>query len=466
MVKATKVPHTITQSSALTERLLQKPFKVIENIFQNNTNSEFTEKIQELEKKFEYSSNSDNYWSEPEQSILYGTPLYEAATSSQRMALNHLYWAIQYSKVPADEATTMIFNQVTGSVFSTLGGFGTLCQELELETSQERYHIHAFQRISRLTKKALLCNKLKQSYFQKSNLSGNQLYSLSRVNFFKDNFEISQFFERSSYSTLRFINKFMLESQGKQPSKYLQELEKKNEFLQVPTDGVFSRFPFRRQTAQLLTFNFGTSPFLASHYYALRLIANMMLKNWEYNYAQYYRKLERNAEFIPVPTSVSYFHFLDESFHTTTSKTIAQNLYRSFSKPTVYERFIANITLYLMQLNLKGLSGAIPYRFIEDDPSFIGYFYQLLQTPLFDLSASEALYWLEKCFCQEHEGFHLTFNHHQRLLSNLRQTFVDVEYFWPVNREMRLMASGGNIDKSVQNNINTFKIFSQSLAYL
>ncbi|RCJ24927.1 hypothetical protein A6S26_17125 [Nostoc sp. ATCC 43529] len=465
MVKNTELSCTINPPSFKNERLAQKPFKVMENIFQNNTNSNYTERIHELEKNFVYSSNSDSYWSEPEQSILYGTPLYEAASSSQKIALNHLYWAIQYSKVPADEATTIIFNQITGSVFSNLGGFGTLCQELELETSQEHYHIHAFQRISRLTKKALLCNKLKQSYLPKIKFN-DRLKSLPNLNFLTESLKIPDFLERSSYSTLRFINRFMLESQGQKPGKYLQELENKNEFIQVPTDGIFSKFPFRRQTVQLLTFNFGTSPFLASHYYALRLIANMMLKNWEYNYAKYFRTLEKNAEFIPAPTSVSYFHFLDESFHTTISKTIAQDLYKVFSKPTAYELTIANMTLYLMQLNLKGLSGAIPYRFIQDDLSFMGFFYQLLQTPIFDLSASEALYWLEKCFCQEHEGFHLTFNHHQRLLSNLCQTFVDVEYFWPINREMRLMASGDNIGKSVQSNIKTFKRFSQSLAYL
>jgi len=368
---------------------------------------------------------------------------------------------MQYSKVPTDEASTMMFNQITASVFSTLGGFEKLCQELDLETKQESYHIHAFQKISRLTKKALLGKKFIQfsqrmnKGFYKKKVKNWQQLNLSTINP-----GISNLFDSLPYQALRYINKVMLESKGNHPSKYLKELEKKNEFLHVPTDGVLRQFPFRRLTMQLLTLSFGTSPFLASHYYALRLVANMMLKNWEYNYVLYFRNLKKNAEFIPTPTSISYFHFLDESFHTTISKTIAQDMYKFFPKPTAYERFVANISLYLMQLNLKGISGVIPYRFIEDDLGLMFFFYQLLQTSLFDMSASEALYWLEKCFCQEHDGFHMTSNYHQHFLPSLRQLFDRIEYLWPVNNEMRLMASADNIDKAIQSNIKAFKQFS------
>ena len=443
--------------STQTERFKTKTFKVIDNIFQKNTNSDYTEKIRELDKNFDYESNRNYYWSDPEQSILYGTPLYQNASESQKKALNHLYWAMQYSKVPADEAATMRFNQITASVFSAVGGLEKLCQELALETDQERYHIHAFQRISRLTKKALLGKKLRQSY-PRTVKGVNE--KLKGENIFSNNSKFSKLFDQSSYSILRFINQITLESKGQKPSKYLQELEKNSEFVQAPTDGILSRLPFRRLTMQLLTLNFGTSTFLASHFYCVRLIANMMLKNWEYNYVQYFRKLEKQAKFIPVPTSVSYLHLLDESFHTTISKTIAQELYKLFPKPTAYEQFMANTTIYLIMVNLKGLSGAVPYRFIDDDPSFLLFFYQLLQTPIFDMSAKEALHWLEKCFCQEHEGFHLTFTNHQRLLSNLCQSFDSIDYLWTINREMQI-ATSVSINKAVSSSKKAFSHFSR-----
>ncbi|KOP24603.1 hypothetical protein AMR41_19590 [Hapalosiphon sp. MRB220] len=467
MVHSTQISQTSTESISANERLVNKSSKVIKNIFRDNINSNYTEIIQELDKNFDYTSNSNCYWSEPEQSLLYGTPLYQAASSSQKLALNHLYWAMQYSKVPLDEAGTMMFNQVTASVFSTLGGFETLCQELDLETTQESYHIHAFQRISRLTKKALIGKRLTQLSKKTNNDWSKKILKVGQqINLSTINPRTANLFSSLPYLFLRYTNKIMLESKGNQPSKYLQELEKKNEFLNVPTDGVVSQLPFRRLTMQLLTLNCGTSPFLACHYYALRLIANMMLKNWEYNYVLYFRKLKNNnTEFLPAPTAVSYFHFLDESFHTTISKTIAQELYKFFPKPTAYERFVANISIYLMQLNLKSVSSVIPYRFIKDDFSLMFFFYQLLQTSLFDMSATEALYWLEKCFCQEHEGFNITLNSHQHLLINLRQLFGCIEYLWPINYEMRLMNSVNNTNKVIQSNIQTFKLFAKFVTH-
>jgi hypothetical protein len=80
------------------------------------------------------------------------------------------------------------------------------------------------------------------------------------------------------------------------------------------------------------------------------------------------------------------------------------------------------------------------------------------------MSAQEALQWMEKCLCHEHEGFHVNLKYHQRLLSDLRRFFDDIDYLWPVNREMRIMASGGSISKAIQSNIKTFKQFSRSVA--
>jgi hypothetical protein len=80
------------------------------------------------------------------------------------------------------------------------------------------------------------------------------------------------------------------------------------------------------------------------------------------------------------------------------------------------------------------------------------------------MSSQEALEWLEKCMCQEHDGFHLTLKYHQRLLSDLRRLFEPIDYLWPVNHEMRVMASGGSIDKAIKNNIKAFDRFSKTVA--
>ena len=77
----------------------KKTLTAIEKTRRSNLESNYTEKIEELERSFNYQKNSDRYWSEPEQSILYGTPVYEAASPSQKIALNHLNWFLAYSNI-------------------------------------------------------------------------------------------------------------------------------------------------------------------------------------------------------------------------------------------------------------------------------------------------------------------------------------------------------------------------------
>lgn len=131
----------------------KKHLKITEINYRRNTESDYTEQIEALDKAFNYDQNRDYWWSEPELSLLYGTPLYEGASLSQRKALNHLYWATQYNQTAATEANAVLYNQVTAGVFAAMGGYDTLCEELDLETAQERHHIHAFHSIGYKTKK-------------------------------------------------------------------------------------------------------------------------------------------------------------------------------------------------------------------------------------------------------------------------------------------------------------------------
>lgn len=450
MVDTTKAPAPNSQS---------KHVKLTEINYRRNIDSDYTEKMEELDKNFNYSNNSNHYWSQPELSTLYGTSLYEEASPSQKRALNHLYWATQYNQTAATEANAVLYNQVTAGVFSAVGGYETLCQELDLETAQERHHIHAFHTIGYKTKRALLGQTAFSAPVQgkspklikNGSAKGLAPEHRSQLSAFQD-------------YTFRFItNKVMLKNQAHYYSQYLRDLDNKGELLPAQTTGLLGQIA-SRPLLQFFTLNCGSSPFLACLFYVTRFLANMLLKNYEYRYTQYYRELEKKGEFIPAPTAVSVYHLLDESFHTTTSQLIAQDLYKDFSKPTAYEKFLANLTIYRAQsIGLSGLSGGLPAVF-RSDASFMLSFYRLLQAPVFNMSAQEALQWMEKCLCHEHEGFHVNLKYHQRLLSDLRRFFDDIDYLWPVNREMRIMASGGSISKAIQSNIKTFKQFSRSVA--
>jgi hypothetical protein len=448
MVTVNKTLETKTQISNPSRLQQTKHGRIIAKTFKNNTDSDYTEKIAELNKNFNYNSDKNHYWSKPEQSLLYGTPLYEVASPTQKLALNHLHWFFTYDYVSDSESETAFFNQVTSSVFDTISGYKVLSSELAFETEQEYSHIHAFRKVGLKTATALM---------------GKQtLKALFKLKSYKPILEKDSL-ETVKYYGLRFIAKGALRSAKQHYSPYLHELEENNNFIiKSSTAGMLGRsLEYSPSMESFLSFNWGSgSPFMACHFYALRIIANLYLKNVEHPIAKYYKTLENKGAFIPTPTAISRNHFLDEAFHTTISQLIAKEVYKDFAKPTAYEKFIANLAILMMQRGTVGaISGVLPHRYFADDYLLMELIYRLLQTPLFGISAQEALHWMKRCFCYEHEGFHWSYKNHQRLISDMRDFFEDVDYLWPINREMRLMAARGSISKAIQNNIKTFKHF-------
>lgn len=439
---------TRPQAKATAEKRQRRHLKVINTTYHSNTDSDYTENIELLDKSFKYSDHSSYYWSQPEHSLLYGTPLYQAASPDQKLALNHLHWFTKYNYTAETETETIAFNQITSSVFKAIGGYETVCQELDLETEQEYTHVHAFRKMGLMSAIALIGKKplqnLQRSHSYKSNLGHNSWVT-------------------SQYYALRYLAKNMLKSKEAYYSAYLSQLEAKEKYVvTTPTKGILGR-GISSSYQGFFTFNWGSgSPFLACQYYAARMMGNILLKGMEYPLVKYYRQLKKEGEFVPAPTAVSYYHHLDEAYHTTMSRVLSKDMYKDFSRPTAYEKFVANMSIYMVQrASFGGMSGVFPHRYLQDDRFLMTFVYELLQSPLFGMSRSEALHWLEKSFCQEHEGFYLAKNNHQHLLLAFRRFFDDFDYLWPVNREMKLMAAGGNIARAIQNNTKTFKGFSR-----
>jgi hypothetical protein len=455
MVRMIEVPNQLEQSS---NKAGKRHFKVIENTYQNNTDSDYTEKIETLAKSFSYDRNSDHYWGAPELSIFYGTPLYEQASPAQRLALNHLYWVSQYSHTANAEANTMLYNQVTSGVFAHLGGYETLCKELDFETSQERYHIAAFQKIGYKTKLALLGKESLISPLRKvtrkSQLLPQPIQQFSSAEW------LTQPLETFRDSTFRLVTQMMQRDKAQYYSQFLQKHGRES----IPTAiGGLAGVTASPTAFKFITLNWGSSPFMAAQYYSARMVANMSLKAYEHRYFKHFRDLEKTGDFIPVPTSVSHFHLLDEAFHTTMSQLISQEVYQDFPKPTAYERLISNTIIYRLQQGLiGGLSGGFPVVFRDDAP-FMPVFYRLLQSRVFGLSSQDALHWMEKCLCHEHEGYHINLQFHHSLLLAFQRFFDRLDYLWTVNREMRLMAAGGSIERAIQQNRNAFQRFSQTV---
>nr|RNJ65942.1 MAG: hypothetical protein EDM05_28295 [Leptolyngbya sp. IPPAS B-1204] len=401
MVDTLERKENNTQSSILTNsEIRQKYSNRVEINHRHNVASDYTEKIQELDKSFNYSDNCPYYWGEPHLSLLYGTPLYEVASPDQKLALNHLYWAAVYYLTAANEIAATLYNEVTASVLFPLG-YETLCHELDFETNQERHHIHAFHHIGNSTEMALLGQII-------------------------------------LHDILRQVYK---------------------------SNGILGRVPLRQLVHKFFAAHWSVSPFLATQFFTMRYIANILLQNKESQYSKYYRDLERRGEFTPIPTAVSRYHLLDEAFHMTTSQFLSQDLPKDFPPPSTYERTILNTQVYLLQQNsLYGISGAIPGGFVGDKPGAMPMVYKLLQSPLFGMSSEETFDWMEKIFCHEHEGFHNTLRFHKRALADLRNALEKDEYLWPVNREMRVMAAAGSIEKAIAANKKALKTFAASVS--
>ena len=459
----------VTINKTLTPLEVQEPkhFQRIEKTYQNNQDSDYTEKIKELGNEFNYAKNSNYYWSKPDLSLLYGTPLYDAASDTQKLALNHLYWVGNYNHTAVSEASTSIYNMVTSGVFRAVGGYETLCDELDFETDQESYHIRTFQKIGYKSKMAIVGKTiLGNSLYGKTEKDNNSWLNLLIPQPVREYFTSTQGsspFSTQRDNTLTAIAKTMLSDKKQYYSQYLRDLEEKGQPIPAPADGLAGRIA-PRYWLRFFTVNWGMSPFMACQYYSLRYTANAILKNQEYPYVRYYRELEQKGEYIPTPTAVSYYHLLDEAFHTTISQTIARDMYKDFPKPTAYEKFISGSIVYQIQRNLlSGLSGVLPGRCVYDDPMLMLFFYKLLKSPLFNMETKEALNWMEKCFCQEHEGFQTALKYHQSLLELMRRLFSRLDYQWSVNRNMGIMAAGASVDKAIQNNIPVFKEFSKSV---
>lgn len=453
--------------SKVSKKTQKHHLTLIERTYKNNQESDYTEKLAELGRNFDYASNSQYYWTKPELSLLYGTPLYEQASESQKLALNHLYWVGNYHYIAVSEASTSFYNQITAGVFENLGGYNQLCEELALETDQESYHIRTFQKVGYKTKIGLVgkttlgnpvASQSQNQWQQKIKALVpkplEQLLATTQENLAFDAYQ--------DY-IIGLLTKLLIKDK-KYYSNYLKELEARKQPLPSASEGIAGQVA-NRNWLKFYTYNWGISPFMACQYYSFRYTANAFLKNQEYLYYNSYQDLKRKGEFIPTPTAISYYHLLDESFHTTISQTIGKDMYKDLPKPSAYEKLLSGRMISRMQKRmLGGLSGVLPGRCVSDDPLFMLFFYKLLRSPIFEMEQTEALNWLEQCFCQEHEGFHVGLRYHQNLLKMLRRFFGSLEYQTPENREMKIMAAGGDIQKALNNNHKAFAKFSQTLS--
>lgn len=380
-----------TGESLLDDQLTVKKLKFN---FKKNREQDQTEALDLCATHFDYEECKNKYWNIEECSLLYATPLWEQASEEQKILLNQLYWVAYYSQIISAEIATIFFNQTASAGLYGLEDFRLVCETLDFESMQERAHIDAFKKISEAVEEKLF---------------GKRLFTYAMRPYF--------------HETMIF-----------QDTNKLRQMWKR----------------FQLQSYALLS---SSNAFIASQYLTVRGLRTLNGKMIQHKLSQF--SLDgQELETQPIPSQVSYHHFLDESFHFNSSHLIGSEVVKTLKKPTKFETFIANLGVAgslrdHSQFNIS-VNGIFWY-----EPALFQTIYELLRTPHFKFSHSEALEMMRRCFCQENEAIHRSFSTHQTAKESYIQYMHNLSYINPQN-----LAGGKMQETSIAGYLN-----QNSIAY-
>lgn len=358
----------------------EKIYRKLQLNYHRNQQQDQTALIDQATSKFSYTNCQNEYWNPEEFSLLYGTPLWDQSTPSQRLILNHLYWVAYYSQIISAEIATILFNQTSAAGLYAQEDFRLVCDMLDLESAQERAHINAFKTISEQVEAALF---------------GKRIFTYPM---------------RGPYTeTMVHADTNALKTWWKQ--------------LQLRSFGMLS----------------SGNTFLACQYFTVRGVRTLNGKLVQHKLSQYYQN-HAEKENAPIPAKISYYHFLDESFHFNSSTLLSHEVVTCLKKPTPFETFVANLGLRGCQKDHAHFSVAINGIFWYD-PALYSAIYELLRSPVFAMSDPDAKQMISDCFTQETAGLHRSYQTHQEARASYQVYLEKVDYAWKSNREMSIMAS-------------------------
>jgi hypothetical protein len=329
---------------------------------------------------FDYQKCKDQYWNPEEFSLLWGTPLWDEASPSQRILLNQLYWVAYYSQIISAEIATIFFNQTCAAGLFQLEDFRQVCDMLDLESAQERAHINAFKTISEQVEKALF---------------GERVFTYPM----RGPYAETMIFPDSNW------------------------LKRKWKALQLQTFGLLS----------------SSNAFLACQYFTVRGIRTLNGKMVQQKLSSFFQK-HPDKDHLPLPSQVSYYHFMDESFHFNSSTILAHDVIDCLPPPTAYEAFLANLGIRGCQKDHQHFSAAIAGLFWYE-PAIYSTLRRVLRSSLFGMDEEEAEAMLQACFTEENEGIHRSYQIHQEAVASYQKYVEKLDYVWGSNKEMSLMAT-------------------------
>jgi hypothetical protein len=356
----------------------QPTVKKLELNLRRNREQDHTALIDDAAQRFRYEDCRDEYWNPEEFSLLWGTPVWDQATPAQRIILNQLYWVAYYTQIVSAEIATIFLNQVAAAGLYSLEDFRLVCDNLDLETRQERAHINAFKKIGEQVEHALF---------------GERLFT---------------------YPMRGLYDHTMVYADA----------------------GAAGRF-WRRLQVQGFTLLSSDNAFLGSQYLLIRGLRTLNGKLVQHGLSNYYAR-HPDKQNAPLPAAISYYHFMDESFHFNTSRLIGLEVPRSLDAPTAFERWIVNRGVDGCQRDHFNFSVLVNGIFWYD-PAAFGTIYKLFRSPAFGMDRAQALELLRSCFTQETEGLYSSMRMHSTATDSYCAFVESVSWLSPANREMRLM---------------------------
>lgn len=343
-----------------------------------NVEQDHTRLIDDAARRFRYEDCRNEYWNPENYSLLWGTPVWAQASPSQRVVLNQLYWVAYYAQIVSAEIATIFLNQVAAAGLYSLEDFRLVCDNLDLETKQERAHINAFKKVGEEVEHALFGERL-FTYPMRS------LYEHTMV--FADTGAASAFWRRLQ------IQAFMLLS--------------------------------------------SSNAFLGSQYLLVRGLRTLNGKLIQHQLSEYYAR-HPDQEHAPLPSAISYWHFMDESFHFNTSRLVGLEVPRSLEAPTAFERWVVNRGVAGCQRDHFHFSVVVNGIFWYD-PATFPVIYKLFRAPVFGMDHGQALEMMRACFTRDSDGLEWAAATHGTAADSYRAFVEPVAWLDRRNKDMRVM---------------------------
>jgi hypothetical protein len=349
---------------------------------ERNKKQDHTRLMDEAAAAFRYEDCRTEMWNPEEYSLLFGTPLWSQSTPAQRVLLNQLYWVAYYSQIISAEIATILLNQTAGAGLYTLEDFRAVCDTLDLESSQERAHIAAFKKIS---------EEVEQKVF------GERVFT---------------------YPMRSMFSQTMIFADTNAVKDYWRQLQ-------------------LRFYTQLSAGN----AFIGCQYFTVRGIRTLNGKIVQHALSRYYTA-HPDPDSAPIPSKISYFHFMDESYHFNSSGIVSHDVVKTLKAPTAFERLVANAALDGCQKDHFHFSAAINGIFWYD-PALFGAVYKILRSPAFGLDDAGARLMLEACFARDNDAIQASHRTHREAVASYKAYLADLPHVSVHNKEMRLMSSSG-----------------------